>query len=65
MVERLTEQELVVLRMLPTMMSNAEIAEAMDRSVNTVKSHLKSLYRKLEVDRRRDAVERARSLELL
>jgi LuxR family transcriptional regulator, maltose regulon positive regulatory protein len=65
MVERLTEQELVVLRMLPTMMSNAEIAEAMDRSVNTVKSHLKSLYRKLEVDRRRDAVERARELELL
>ena len=65
MVERLTEQELIVLRMLPTMMSNAEIAQAMDRSVNTVKSHLKSLYRKLEVDRRRDAVERARELELL
>ena len=65
MVERLTEQELIVLRMLPTMMSNAEIARAMDRSVNTVKSHLKSLYRKLEVDRRRDAVERARELELL
>jgi LuxR family transcriptional regulator, maltose regulon positive regulatory protein len=65
MAERLTEQELIVLRMLPTMMSNAEIAEAMDRSVNTVKSHLKSLYRKLDVDRRRDAVERARALELL
>ena len=65
MVEYLTEQELTVLRMLPTMMSNAEIADAMDRSVNTVKSHLKSLYRKLGVERRRDAVERARELELL
>jgi LuxR family transcriptional regulator, maltose regulon positive regulatory protein len=65
MVEHLTEQELTVLRMLPTMMSNAEIASAMDRSVNTVKSHLKSLYRKLDVERRRDAVERARELEIL
>jgi LuxR family maltose regulon positive regulatory protein len=34
-------------------------------SVNTVKTHLKSIYRKLEVTRRREAVERARVLSLI
>jgi len=61
----LTEREQVVLCYLPTLMSNAEIAESMHLSVNTVKTHLKALYRKLSVDRRRDAVVRARQLELL
>jgi LuxR family maltose regulon positive regulatory protein len=64
-VEPLTDRERVVLRYLPAMMSNAEIAAAMHVSINTVKTHLKSLYRKLGVDRRRDAVQRARNLELL
>ena len=61
----LTEREQVVLNYLPTLMSNAEIARSMHLSVNTVKTHLKALYRKLNVDRRRDAVVRARQLELL
>ncbi len=64
-VERLTERELTVLRYLPTMMSNSEIAAEMYFSVNTVKTHLKSIYRKLEVTRRRQAVERARALSLI
>ena len=34
-------------------------------SVNTVKTHLKSIYRKLDVTDRREAVRRARELELL
>jgi LuxR family maltose regulon positive regulatory protein len=63
--EALTQQEGVVLRFLPTLMSNAEIADAMHLSVNTVKTHLKALYRKLGVERRRDAVVRARQLDLL
>jgi LuxR family maltose regulon positive regulatory protein len=46
------------------MSSNAEIAEEMYVSVNTVKAHLKSLYRKLEVSSRRAAVRRARELNL-
>ena len=46
------------------MMSNAEIAHSIV-SVNTVKTHLKSVYRKLGVERRRDAVVRGRQLELL
>jgi LuxR family maltose regulon positive regulatory protein len=64
-VEPLTERELTVLRYLPKMMSNAEIAAEMFFSVNTVKTHLKSIYRKLAVTRRRDAVERAQELDLL
>jgi LuxR family maltose regulon positive regulatory protein len=64
-VETLTERELTVLRYLPTMMSNREIAAEMYFSVNTVKTHLKSIYRKLGVSRRRDAVTRARALSLL
>ncbi|HWS45234.1 MAG TPA: helix-turn-helix transcriptional regulator, partial [Acidimicrobiia bacterium] len=64
-VETLTERELMVLGFLPTMMSNSEIAAEMFFSVNTVKTHLKSIYRKLEVSRRRDAVVRARELNLI
>jgi LuxR family maltose regulon positive regulatory protein len=63
--EPLTERERAVLDYLPTMMSNAEIAQQLLVSVNTVKTHLKAVYRKLGVERRRDAVIRARQLELL
>jgi LuxR family maltose regulon positive regulatory protein len=63
--EPLTSRELVVLRYLQSMMSTAEIAEVLYLSVNTVKTHLKSIYRKLGTGRRRDAVERARELQLL
>ena len=64
-VQPLTDQERAVLRLLATLMSNTEIAGAMHLSVNTIKTHLKALYRKLGVDRRRDAVVRARQLDLL
>jgi LuxR family maltose regulon positive regulatory protein len=61
----LSPRERAVLRYLPTMMSNQEIASELFVSVNTVKTHLKSIYRKLDVADRREAVNRARSLELL
>jgi LuxR family maltose regulon positive regulatory protein len=64
-VEPLTERERAVLEYLPTMMSNSEIALQLRVSVNTVKTHLKSVYRKLGVDRRRDAVLRGRQLEII
>ena len=64
-VQPLTDQEQAVLRLLATLMSNTEIAGTMHLSVNTIKTHLKALYRKLGVDRRRDAVVRARQLDLL
>jgi LuxR family maltose regulon positive regulatory protein len=65
LVEPLTDRELSVLRHLPTMMTNAEIATELYLSVNTVKAHLKRIYRKLEVMNRRDAVHRARELGLI
>ncbi len=65
MVEHLTERELIVLRYLPTMLKAGEIATDLYVSVNTVKAHLRSMYRKLGVSNRREAVERARSIGLL
>ena len=64
-VEMLTDRETAVLQYLPTLMSNAEIADGLHLSINTVKSHLKAVYRKLGVDGRRDAVLRGRELELI
>jgi LuxR family transcriptional regulator, maltose regulon positive regulatory protein len=63
--DRLTPGELVVLRELPSLLSLREIAEARAVSVNTVKTHLRSIYRKLGVDGRREAVEAARRRGLL
>jgi LuxR family transcriptional regulator, maltose regulon positive regulatory protein len=65
LLEPLSERELTVLRFLPTMMSNAEIASEMFVSVNTVKTHLRHVYRKLDVADRRECVRRARELRLL
>lgn len=65
LVEPLTDRELEVLVHLPTLMSNAEIAADLYLSVNTVKTHLKAVYRKLGVEGRRQAVVRGRELELI
>ncbi|WP_149182548.1 LuxR C-terminal-related transcriptional regulator [Streptomyces sp. TRM49041] len=64
-VEELSERERDVLRRLARAMSTEEIAEDLHLSVNTVKTHLKSAYRKLAVNRRNDAVRRARELRVL
>jgi LuxR family transcriptional regulator, maltose regulon positive regulatory protein len=61
----LTDREQSVLRLLPTDLSQREIGDALFISLNTVKSHARSIYRKLNVDARDEAVERARALELL
>ena len=63
--EHLTERELIVLQYLPTMLNAKEIGKDLYVSINTVKSHLRSIYRKLDVTTRRAAVERARDLNLL
>jgi LuxR family transcriptional regulator, maltose regulon positive regulatory protein len=65
LLEPLSARESEVLRFLPTMMSNSDIASELFVSVNTVKTHVKSIYRKLEVTRRQDAVGRARQLHIL
>ena len=61
----LTDSERAVLRFLPSHMTNEEISEALFLSVNTVKTHLRSAYRKLGVRSRRDAIARGRRLGLL
>ena len=65
LVDPLSEREMSVLRYLPSRLSNREIGDELYVSLNTVKSHLKTIYRKLDVDRRDDAVRRARQLGLL
>jgi LuxR family maltose regulon positive regulatory protein len=64
-VEHLTERETIILRFLPTMLKAGEIAADLNVSVNTVKAHLRSIYRKLGVSNRREAVERAKAARLL
>jgi LuxR family transcriptional regulator, maltose regulon positive regulatory protein len=64
-VERLSERESEVLTLLSGMLSTAEIASEMYLSVNTVKTHLRSIYRKLSAAHRGEAVRRARQLELI
>ena len=59
--EALTERELTVLRFLSSGLSEREIAQELFLSFNTVHSHVKSLYRKLGVSSRAEAVARARS----
>jgi LuxR family maltose regulon positive regulatory protein len=65
LVEPLSERELDVLRTLPTGLSNREIGEQLFIATSTVRSHLKSIYGKLNVHRRWDAVERAHELGLI
>ena len=61
----LTDRELLMLRFLPSHLTNAEIARECFMSVNTVKAHLKNIYAKLGVSTRAETVERARLLGLL
>ncbi|MFI9649513.1 LuxR C-terminal-related transcriptional regulator [Streptomyces sp. NPDC052040] len=63
--EPLSEREHEVVERLAQLMSTEEIAADLYLSVNTVKTHLKSLYRKLGATRRAEAVRRARDLHLL
>jgi LuxR family transcriptional regulator, maltose regulon positive regulatory protein len=63
--EELSPGELRVLRYLPTNLSRPEIAGELSVSPNTVGTHLRSIYAKLQVRDRSSAVQRARELRLL
>jgi LuxR family transcriptional regulator, maltose regulon positive regulatory protein len=64
-VQELSSREMEVLRYLAAMLSTAEIAATMFISVNTVRTHIRSILRKLGVSRRNQAVRRARERGLL
>ncbi len=61
----LTDRELEVLRLLPSEMTRAELAEELCVSVNTIKTHLTAISRKLGAAGRADVLDRARELGLI
>ncbi|MHA7180403.1 LuxR C-terminal-related transcriptional regulator [Arthrobacter sp. MDB2-24] len=63
--EALSDRELHVLRLLATGLSGPEIARELYVSLNTMRTHTKHIYRKLEVSSRASAVRRAESLDLI
>jgi LuxR family transcriptional regulator, maltose regulon positive regulatory protein len=63
--EELSQGELRVLRYLPTNLSRPQIASELSVSVNTVSTHIRSIYAKLGAEDRSAAVHRARELRLL
>ena len=63
--EPLTTRELTILQLLATGMTNKEIAIQLSLSVNTIKMYTSQLYRKLDVNRRTEAIARSRELNLL
>jgi len=65
LIEPLSPAELAILPYVMTGMTNLEVAGERCISVNTVKTHLKQIYRKLDVDNRRAAAVRARELQLV
>ncbi len=65
LIEPLTTRELDVLDLLTKRLRNKEISEKLHISPVTVKSHLRTIYQKLGVSRRREAVERAAELGIV
>jgi LuxR family maltose regulon positive regulatory protein len=65
MIEPLSEREFEVLRLLGTELNGPEIARELIVSLNTMRTHTKSIYNKLGVNNRRMAIRRAEELGLL
>ena len=64
-IDPLTERETEVLNLIAEGMSNKEIADCLNISVNTVKGYIKIIYDKLGVNRRVQVVIKARELNIL
>lgn len=61
----LSRRELEILQMMAAGMSNQEIADALFISLSTVKSHVSSIFTKLDAVRRTQAIEKAKSLKII
>ncbi len=64
-VEPLTPREREVLQLMASGLSNPEIAQSLYIAVSTVKTHVKNIFGKLQVENRFQAIERARALNLI
>jgi len=62
---RISSRELEVLQLMAKGLSNQEIAESLFVSLNTIKTHSSNLFLKMEVERRTQAVEKAKRLGLI
>jgi DNA-binding CsgD family transcriptional regulator len=62
---RLSNRELEVLQLIADGLSNQQIAERLFVSLNTIKTHTSNLFLKLEVERRTQAIEKAKRLSLI
>ena len=65
MIEALSQRELDLLRLFKTELSGPEIAQELVIALSTVRTHTKSIYSKLNVKSRREAVKRAIELGLI
>jgi len=65
LVETLTDREIEIIKLLAEGLTNKEIAKRLDISNNTVKTHIKNIYGKLQVSRRIQAVQKAKELNLI
>ncbi|MOA65610.1 Response regulator protein VraR [compost metagenome] len=65
LLDPLTDRELQVLNLMASGLSNQEIAQQLGVVIGTVKSHISSIFSKLEVNRRMKAVAQAKELGLL
>ena len=65
LIEPLTDRELEILSYLPSRLTNTELADHFYVSVNTVKTHMAHIYRKLGVANRNRAISRAREIGIL
>jgi LuxR family maltose regulon positive regulatory protein len=63
--EKLSDREIDVLRLLAAGQSYKEIGQGLFLSLNTVQFHVKSIYRKLSVNKRLEAIEKAREMNLI
>ncbi|WP_310735537.1 LuxR C-terminal-related transcriptional regulator [Cohnella herbarum] len=65
LIEPLSRRELDILQLIAEGLSNREISERLFLALSTVKGHIQNIFGKLQVQRRTEAIVRARELELL